>query len=160
MQEFKSDSLEMASFVVSVYILGFAFGPLLMAPLSEVYGRLIVYHVCNVGFIVFVVACARAPTLDALVVFRFFSGVFGSCPVANGGGSIADMIPQERRAIAMAGFSVGPLLGPIVGPIAGGFLADAKGWRWNFWLLAVCVLQYFSLLLTMMSWVLLGKGGC
>ncbi|KAH8682624.1 bicyclomycin resistance protein [Xylariales sp. PMI_506] len=137
MAEFGSSSLLLASFVVSVYILGFAFGPLIMAPLSEIYGRMVVYHACNICFLAFVVGCALAPTLNALIVFRFLSGIFGSCPVTNGGGSIADMIPQERRAAAMAGFSVGPLLGPIIGPIAGGFLAQAKGWRWVFWLLVM-----------------------
>ncbi|KAK8072783.1 hypothetical protein PG996_006131 [Apiospora saccharicola] len=137
MREFKSTSLEIASFVVSVYILGFAFGPLLMAPLSEIYGRLYVYHASMVGFIVFVVACAVAPNMGSLIAFRFFSGVFGSCPVTNASGSIADMVPQEGRAAAMAAISIGPLMGPIIGPVAGGFLADAEGWRWNFWLLAI-----------------------
>lgn len=47
------------------------------------------------------------------------------------------MIAQEKRGVAMAVYSVGPLLGPIIGPVAGGFLADAKGWRWVFWLLAI-----------------------
>ncbi|KAK8122752.1 hypothetical protein PG984_011422 [Apiospora sp. TS-2023a] len=137
MREFKSTSLEIASFVVSVYILGFAFGPLLMAPLSEIYGRLYVYHASMVGFIVFVVGCAVAPNMGSLIAFRFLSGVFGSCPVTNASGSIADMVPQEGRAAAMAAISIGPLMGPIIGPIAGGFLADAEGWRWNFWLLAI-----------------------
>jgi multidrug resistance protein len=137
MLEFQSDSLELAAFVVSVYILGFAFGPLFIAPLSEIYGRVIVYHICNIGFIALLVGCALAPSLNALIVFRFFSGIFGACPVTNGGGSIADMVPQEKRAVAMAGFSVGPLLGPIIGPVAGGFLANAKGWRWNFWLIVI-----------------------
>ncbi|KAH6645413.1 putative bicyclomycin resistance protein [Truncatella angustata] len=137
MREFQSDSLELASFVVSVYVLGFASGPLVIAPMSEIYGRVIVYHVCNIGFIAFVIGCALAPSLNSLIVFRFFSGVFGACPITNGGGSIADMVPQEKRAAAMAGFAVGPLLGPIIGPVAGGFLADAKGWRWNFWILVI-----------------------
>lgn len=51
MREFKSDSKELASFCVSVYILGFAAGPMLFAPLSELYGRTRIYHVCNIGFI-------------------------------------------------------------------------------------------------------------
>ncbi|KAK3346579.1 bicyclomycin resistance protein [Lasiosphaeria hispida] len=137
MKEFGSENLELASFVVSVYVLGFAAGPLLIAPLSEIYGRLYVYHVCNLGFIAFLVGCALAPSLNALIVFRFFSGVFGSCPLTNGGGTIADMIMPEQRASAMAAFSIGPLLGPIIGPVAGGFLAEAKGWRWVFWLLVI-----------------------
>ncbi|KIH90238.1 Major Facilitator Superfamily protein [Sporothrix brasiliensis 5110] len=137
MAEFHSDSNELAAFVVSVYVLGFAFGPLLIAPLSEIYGRNIVYHVCNVCFIAFVVGCALAPSLNTLIAFRFLSGVFGSCPLTNGGGSIADMVSQEHRGAAMASFAVGPLLGPIIGPVAGGFLASAKGWRWVFWLLVI-----------------------
>ncbi|OTB02963.1 hypothetical protein M426DRAFT_322197 [Hypoxylon sp. CI-4A] len=135
--EFQSDSLEIAAFVVSVYILGYASGPMLFAPLSEIYGRVMLYHIANVGFVAFSVGCALAPSLNALIVFRFFGGVFGSAAITNGGGTIADMIVQERRGGAMAVFSVGPLLGPIVGPIAGGFLSDAKGWRWSFWLLSI-----------------------
>ncbi|KAF6823666.1 bicyclomycin resistance [Colletotrichum plurivorum] len=137
MKEFKSNSPYLASFVVSVYVLGFAAGPLLCAPLSEIYGRTIVYHVCNVGFICFNVGAALSPTLNALIVFRFFAGVFGSCPITNGGGSIADMIRQEKRGAAMSVFSIGPLLGPIVGPVAGGFLSESAGWRWVFWLLVI-----------------------
>ncbi|PSR82796.1 bicyclomycin resistance protein [Coniella lustricola] len=137
MQDFGSDSSELAAFVVSVYILGFAFGPLFIAPMSEIYGRNPVYHVCNICFTVFLIACALAPTLNALIAFRFLSGMFGSCPLTNGGGSIADMIRQEKRAAAMAAFSIGPLLGPIIGPVAGGFLAAAKGWRWVFWVLVI-----------------------
>jgi len=133
----RNDNL-LAAFVVSVYVLGFAVGPMVLAPLSEMYGRTPVYHVCNVAFIGFVVGCALAPTLEALIVFRFLSGTFGSCPLTNGGGSIADMITQEKRAGAMAAFSLGPLVGPVIGPVIGGVLADKVGWRWAFWVVAIC----------------------
>ncbi|KAH7014407.1 bicyclomycin resistance protein [Microdochium trichocladiopsis] len=137
MNEFQSGSLLLASFVVSVYLLGFAFGPLLIAPLSEIYGRVIVYHVTNVGFTIFCVACALSPSLNALIVFRFFCGIFGCASVTNGGGTIADMIRQESRGVAMSLYSIGPLLGPIVGPVAGGFISQSLGWRWAFWVLAI-----------------------
>ena len=35
MEEFHSTNLELASFVVSIYVLGYAFGPLVVAPISE-----------------------------------------------------------------------------------------------------------------------------
>lgn len=101
MQDFQNSSDLLAAFVVSVYVLGFAFGPLIMAPMSEVYGRLVVYNICNVGFVVFTIACAVAPSLDALIVFRFLSGIFGSCPLANANGSIVDMVSQGKRARAI-----------------------------------------------------------
>ncbi|RYP67857.1 hypothetical protein DL770_008533 [Monosporascus sp. CRB-9-2] len=137
MAEFGSTSLELASFVVSVYVLGFAAGPMVLAPLSEIYGRVPIYHIGNIGFVAFTIGCALAPSLNSLIVFRFLCGVFGSAPMTNGGGTIADTIEQSKRGAAMAAFSIGPLLGPIIGPVGGGFLADAKGWRWAFWLLVI-----------------------
>ncbi|WPJ65756.1 hypothetical protein SMAC4_04925 [Sordaria macrospora] len=138
MKEFHNSSPELASFVVSVYILGFAAGPLVIAPLSEIYGRLIVYHVCNVCFIAFLIACAEAPSFNALIAFRFLSGIFGSCAVTNGGGTISDMITQEKRANAMALMTMGVLLGPIIAPIIGGVISDSSlGWRWVFWILTI-----------------------
>ena len=139
MVEFKNSNVELASFVVSVYVLGFAAGPLIFAPLSEIYGRHWIYLISLALFGVFVIACAVAPTLESLIAFRFLSGVFGASPLTNGAGTIADMIAQEKRGGAMAAFSIGPLLGPIIGPVVGGFLADAKGWRWVFWLLAIII---------------------
>ncbi|OAX82790.1 hypothetical protein ACJ72_02862 [Emergomyces africanus] len=84
MREFKATSPELASFVVSVYLIGYAFGPLINAPLSELYGRAYLYHACNVLFIVFNIACAVAPNLPALIVFRFLAGSAGSCPLTIG----------------------------------------------------------------------------
>lgn len=47
------------------------------------------------------------------------------------------MIVQEKRGAAMSAFAIGPLLGPIVGPVAGGYLSQALGWRWVFWILSM-----------------------
>lgn len=131
MKEFSSTNTTLASFVVSIYVLGYAVGPLFLAPLSEVYGRLPVYHACNFLFVVWSVACALAPSLASLLVFRLFQGIAGSCPLTIGGGSIADLIVQERRGGAMAVFALGPLMGPVIGPLAGGYLGQAAGWQWT-----------------------------
>ncbi|PQE24361.1 hypothetical protein CJF31_00002631 [Rutstroemia sp. NJR-2017a BVV2] len=137
MVEFQSTNTALAGFVVSVYILGFAFGPLFLAPLSEIYGRVPVYHVCNVLFIIFTVACALARNLNMLIGFRFLAGIWGSAVLTNGGGTITDMVAQENRGAAMSGFAMGPILGPVIGPVAGGFLAQSKGWRWVFWVITM-----------------------
>ncbi|KAL8833998.1 MAG: hypothetical protein Q9170_003972 [Blastenia crenularia] len=112
MLEFDSNNIELASFVVSVYILGYAFGPMAIAPMSELYGRMPVYHVCNTLFVVLTIACAVSSNLNMLIAFRFFEGLFGSSPLTLGGGTIADMIVQEKRGGMMAIFAMGPLLGP------------------------------------------------
>ncbi|KAF2212828.1 hypothetical protein CERZMDRAFT_121117 [Cercospora zeae-maydis SCOH1-5] len=137
MQEFDNSSKTMATLVVSVYILGFAFGPLVVAPLSELYGRLWVYHISTIGFMAFTVACSRASGVGELCVYRFLEGVFGVTPITIGGGTIADLIHVDARGAAMALWSLGPLMGPVAGPVIGGFLAHAKGWRWMFYLIVI-----------------------
>lgn len=123
--------------MTTVFLLGYTFGPILIAPLSEMYGRAILYKICMLFFVVFNVACAVANSLGSLIVFRFLAGIMGSCPVTLGTGSIADMVPSEKRAGAMGAYVIGAVLGPSIGPIAGGFLAPAAGWRWTFWLMAI-----------------------
>lgn len=102
----------------------------MIAPLSELYGRLPVYHACNVGFIAWTIACALATDMNMLIGFRFLAGCWGVAPLTNGGGTIADLMAPEKRGGAMAIWAMGPLLGPVIGPVAGGFLAAAEGWRW------------------------------
>lgn len=116
-EDFNITSSLLSSFVVSVYLLGYCFGPLIIAPLSEIYGRRILYNVCNVLYVIFTIACAVAPEIGSLIVFRFFAGCAGSCPLTIGAGSIADMFVQEQRGSAMSSWALGPIIGPVVGPV-------------------------------------------
>lgn len=137
LQDFHTDSQILAEFVVSVYILGFAVGPLLISPLSEVYGRYPVYVITYFLFLVFTIACAVASNMGMLIAFRFLSGCFGVTPVTIGGGTIADLFPADRRGAVMAIWAMGPLLGPVIGPVCGGYLSGSLGWRWVFWIIAI-----------------------
>ncbi|TEA18306.1 MFS transporter prlG [Colletotrichum sidae] len=132
-KEFGITSSLVGSLTVSVYVLGYCVGPFLIAPLSEIYGRLVVYHVCNLTYEIFTVGCAVSTDASMFLAFRFLSGCAGAAPMAVGGGTIADMYPADERGKAMALFSLGPLLGPVVGPVVGGFLTQYSGWRWTFW---------------------------
>jgi multidrug resistance protein len=137
MRTFHETSNTIAAFVVSVYILGFAIGPLIIAPLSEIYGRVQLYNVANLLFVIFNVACALSNSMGMLIAFRFLAGCAGSAPLTLGGGTIADMFPPQQRAGAMAIWSLGPLLGPVIGPVCGGFLVEHLSWRWVFWILSI-----------------------
>ncbi|KLP08485.1 related to multidrug resistant protein [Fusarium fujikuroi] len=137
MREFETSNRNIATFVVSVYVLGFAFGPLLAAPLSEIYGRAIVFNIANVLFLIMTVATALSQNMPMLIVFRFLMGFTGSTPVTNGSGTISDIFPVQERGKAMAVWAMGPLLGPCIGPLAGGYMVEAIGWRWVFWLIAI-----------------------
>ncbi|CAA9962371.1 AraJ Arabinose efflux permease [Pyrenophora teres f. maculata] len=137
MKAFHEESLTLSTFVVSVYLLGFAIGPLVVAPMSELYGRRLIYNVNNVLFVIFSIACAASTSMGMLIAFRFLAGCAGSAPMTLGGGSIADMFPREQRARATVIWALGPLLGPVVGPICGGYLVKITVWRWVFWTIAM-----------------------
>ena len=119
MVTFGSTNKTLGAFITSVYLLGYSFGPLVIAPMSELYGRAIVYNLCNTIFLIFSIACVVANNLNALIVFRVFAGIAASCPITLGAGSIADMVPLEKRGLAMASWIMGPLVGPTFGPLGG-----------------------------------------
>jgi len=50
---------------------------------------------------------------------------------------ISDLFHPDRRGLATALYSLGPLFGPVLGPICGGFIAQKIGWRWVFWVLLI-----------------------
>lgn len=111
LEEFGNSSRIYGAWVLSVYVLGYAFGPLLVAPLSELYGRLPVYHTFNTLFLVFMIACAVSTSLGMLSGFRFLAGLAGSCPVTLGAGSIGDISKPDRRGAMIAIWTIGPLAG-------------------------------------------------
>ncbi|KAM5354559.1 hypothetical protein ACJ41O_001206 [Fusarium nematophilum] len=139
-----------ASLIVSIYLLGFALGPLVIAPLSELYGRLWIYHICNTCFLAFTIGCATSNGLGPFLACRFLAGCAGAAPITIGGGTIADLVPVEKRGKAMAAFGLGPLMGPVLGPIIGGFVAGDLGWRWTLWIISivsgVCTITCFILM--------------
>ncbi|CAH0053770.1 unnamed protein product [Clonostachys solani] len=123
-------SQEVAILGVSMFVLGFAIGPLIWAPLSEIYGRQMLFFITYMALTAFEAGAAGAPNIESLVILRFLAGAFGSSPLTNAGAVIADMFKAEERGIAMGIFAMAPFLGPAIGPIAGGFLGEKHGWRW------------------------------
>ncbi|KAJ4150247.1 hypothetical protein LMH87_011005 [Akanthomyces muscarius] len=134
-QEFGITSNIVASFTVSIYLLGYVFGPLLLSSMSELYGRLVIYHVCNAFYVAFTIGCALSKNTAMFLVFRFVCGCAASAPMVIGGGTIADLYIASERGKAMAVFALGPLLGPVIGPVIGGFVTERLGWRWTFWII-------------------------
>ncbi|KAK1525828.1 uncharacterized protein CCOS01_08246 [Colletotrichum costaricense] len=137
MAEFHSESKVLSSFIVSIFVLGYAIGPIFFAPLSELYGRLPIYHSSNILFTLFSILSAVSPNLPAIIIFRFLSGASGAAPLAIGGGTIADLIRPERRGLVVSVYFVGPILGPALGPVAAGYISQDLGWRWIFWVTAI-----------------------
>lgn len=122
---------------ISLFVLGFALGPLLWAPFSELYGRQIIFFFTFGAMVAFNAGAAGAQNIWTLLILRFFAGSFGSSPLTNAGGVIADLFNAKERGMAMAIFSVAPFMGPVLGPIVSGFLGMTEGWRWVEGLMAI-----------------------
>jgi multidrug resistance protein len=123
-------SQEVGTLGISLFVLGFAVGPLLWAPLSELYGRQVLFFGTYAVLTAFNAGAAGANSMATLIVLRFFAGAFGSSPLTNAGGVIADMFPANERGLGMSLFAAAPFLGPVIGPIVGGFVGETVGWRW------------------------------
>lgn len=92
---------------ISVYLVGYVFGPMIWGPLSEHYGRRNLSIVTFAIFSAFTMACALAPSWSALLVLRFFCGVVASAPIAITAGILADIYNDTRtRGRAFAVFMV------------------------------------------------------
>lgn len=123
-------SEEVVTLGISLFVLGFALGPLLWAPLSEVLGRRPLFILTFAAFTAFNAGAAASQNIWTLVILRFFAGSFGSSPLTNAFGSLADMFETSQRGYAMALFAASPFLGPALGPLVGGFVGETVGWRW------------------------------
>ncbi|CAM1509146.1 Fc.00g028850.m01.CDS01 [Cosmosporella sp. VM-42] len=133
--EFNVTSPEQSVLPISVYLIGYVFGPIIWGPLSEHFGRRNLSFVTFAFFTIFTMACALAPNWPALLIFRFFTGAFASSPIAIVAGILADIYDDPRtRGRAFAIFMVATTFGPILAPIVSGFTAPSIGWRWCFWI--------------------------
>jgi MFS family permease len=101
------------------------------APLSESFGRQILFFGTYAMLTIFNAGAAGANSMTTLLVMRFLAGAFGSSPLTNAGGVIADMFEASDRGLALSLFASAPFLGPCLGPVTGGFIGQSKGgWRW------------------------------
>ncbi|KAK5238773.1 hypothetical protein LTR47_000516 [Exophiala xenobiotica] len=128
-------SVEVSVLTTSLYVLGYAFGPLIWGPFSELQGRKLPILVGVFGFSVFCFGCAVAKDLQTLMICRFFTGFFGSCPLAVVAAAFSDMFDNRQRGVAIVIFSSMVFMGPMLGPFIGGFINSSYlGWRWNLYL--------------------------
>ncbi|KAK4981356.1 hypothetical protein LTR66_010052 [Elasticomyces elasticus] len=122
---------------VTTYLLGMAVGSVILAPLSEMYGRRPIYIIALGLFTLLLLPCALAPNVEAILVTRFFGAFAASAMVSNAPGTINDISSEEYRALAFSIWSIGPMNGPVIGPVIGGFVFQYLGWRWTIWVVMI-----------------------
>ncbi|CAN9373813.1 unnamed protein product [Alternaria alternata] len=122
---------------ITTYLCGLAIGSLLLAPLSEMYGRRPVYLIAVALFTVLIIPCALSNNLAQILVMRFFGAIAGAAMISNAPGTVSDISKEDYRALAFSIWSLGPMNGPVIGPLIGGFVFQALGWRWTNWVVMI-----------------------
>ena len=101
----------------SLFVLGYAFGPLFWAPFSELKGRRLPVIIASLGFGIFMIAVAVSKDIQTLLICRFFAGLFGSCALTIVPAIFSDIFNNETRGMAIAAFAASAFNGPLVGPM-------------------------------------------
>ena len=113
---------------------GIAFTPLLLAPLSEMFGRMPIFLVSSLLFALFFIPLALTPTITGLLLSRLLMGCCGSVGNSLVGGTVSDLYAPKHRGLAMSVFALSIYTGQAIGPLTSSYtLANpALGWRWAF----------------------------
>lgn len=115
---------------VSLYILGFACGPVFWGPLSEVYGRRLPMVVSLIGLTCFSWWAATASKLHEFMIYRFCCGSIGGASMSIIPAALGDILPVKTRGVGISMYSLCVVAGPAISPMVGGFLANSSlGWR-------------------------------
>ncbi|EMD69105.1 hypothetical protein GGP41_004878 [Bipolaris sorokiniana] len=135
---------------LSMYVLGLAFGPMTLAPLSEYYGRRPVYIVSYGIFLLMLLGTTYVETLGPFLVLRYFSGYFSSTTISNFGGTIADLFHHNDTGPAMSWFLWAATGGSPTGFVLFSFIAQGRPWHDVFRImLAICFAFWIILVVTL-----------
>ncbi|KAK6846313.1 bicyclomycin resistance protein [Apiospora arundinis] len=114
----------------TLYVLGFAFGPVFWAPASELWGRKPLLTAAILAGGAFIIGTAVARNVQTLLICRFFGGVCGASQLTVVPGVLSDL---HHPVCAMR------FLRALRGSLLGGFIVEnpALGWRWTLYIPAI-----------------------
>ncbi|KAM6487688.1 major facilitator superfamily domain-containing protein [Trichoderma sp. SZMC 28011] len=140
---------EVSVLCISLYILGFAFGPLCWAPISELWGRRVslIFPMMAVGL--FSIGAATSQNIQSVLITRYFAGLFASSPVSNVGAIMGDIWPPKVRGTAVVFYALAVVGGPTLGPVIGASLTvnPHLGWRWTEYIQAIWTFTVTTIIL-------------
>ncbi|MEA4943108.1 MAG: DHA2 family efflux MFS transporter permease subunit [Propionicimonas sp.] len=118
--------------VTSAYLLAYAVPLLVTGRLGDRFGP---RRIFLAGLVVFTSAsawCGLSSSITMLVIARAVQGLGAAMITPQTMAVITRIFPRERRGAAMSVWGATAAVATLVGPILGGFLVDALGWEWIF----------------------------
>lgn len=124
---------------ITIFTIGFAVAPMILAPFSEINGRRPIFLITGALFVVFVLCCGLTQIYAGMLVSRFLGGFVSSTFSTMVGGVVADIYVAEERNRPMTLFTFGALFGTGIGPLVSGFIAYHVSWRWVFYVHTIII---------------------
>ncbi|PYH94452.1 bicyclomycin resistance protein [Aspergillus ellipticus CBS 707.79] len=122
----------------TLYVLGFAFGPLIWAPASELIGRRWPLTIGTLGGAIFTVSSAVGKDIQTVIICRFFAGMFGASQLSVVPALLSDIYDNTQRGAAITVYSLAVFCSPFIAPFCGGFIETSPlGWRWTLYIPAI-----------------------
>lgn len=139
-----SVSIPSAGWLISGYALGVAIGAPIMAVATASFPRKRALLMLMGIFIIGNILCAVATDYTFLMVARIITSLCHGAFFGIGSVVAASLVPENRKASAVALMFTGLTLANVLGVPLGTALGQAAGWQMPFW--AVAVLGFLSLI--------------
>ncbi|WP_034883632.1 MFS transporter, DHA1 family, inner membrane transport protein (plasmid) [Ensifer sp. WSM1721] len=137
-------TLPLAGLIVSVYALGVTFGaPILTALTGRIERRPLLLGLMAL-FVVGNTAAALSPSYEVLLVARVLSAFAHGVFFSVGSTIAADLVPENRRASAIAMMFMGLTVAIVTGVPIGTYIGQVFGWRATFWAVAALGVVAFA----------------
>ena len=121
---------------ITSFFIGISVGQMIYGPLLDKFGRKKPLYIGLVVYLVTSIACAYAPTANALIGIRFLQAS-GSCAgIVASRALVRDIFPVEENAKMFSLLMLVLALSPIIAPTLGGYVTAAFGWQSIFFILA------------------------
>jgi DHA2 family multidrug resistance protein len=138
------------AWAVTFYILATAVTMPMTGWLVNNFGRGRVQFWSLAGFALSTLLCGLAQSLEALVLWRLLQGATGAPIQPLGQTILLDVFPRQQHGLVISIFGTTNTIGPVIGPVLAGYLAEAYGWRWAFFMIlpvavTACVAARFAL---------------
>ncbi|GAA6042758.1 hypothetical protein JCM8097_007461 [Rhodosporidiobolus ruineniae] len=116
------------------YLAMLGIGPLILAPVSETFGRRPQIVICTAIITILFIGMALAPNIACLSILRLIQGTAASVEGPVAAGVVADLWPKRVRGPAMGLFVLTVFTANATGPLCANWIAFKLNWHWVYWI--------------------------